>query len=280
MQSLHVRRLLLVIPLVIMVGPLTAGSTATLPPRRSVTAIAMLVGDYLATHPTVKRVLRSSEVSVTLISCGAGTGSPTDLSADLGDGFSGRLIRTRDATYFQMPIGSEVAPGKSFDKVTDYYEPYNLLGIGTLAMMGTNLINSHRAHALLIKTGRLTAATIESGTGHHTIHYTVHIDVRRAVERLNLPAYIGYTNPMPLDRRTEEEYAKVRAGDPAAQARLRARIAGDLGPSADYELWVDLSGRPVRYVLSAKTRTEMSFSDWETCVVKAPPSERVRELKG
>ncbi len=46
--------------------------------------------------------------------------------------------------------------------------------------------------------------------------------------------------------------------DPAAQARLRARIAGDLGPSADYELWMDLSGRPVRYVLSAKTRTRWS----------------------
>lgn len=85
---------------------------------------------------------------------------------------------------------------------------------------------------------------------------------------------------MPLGQRTEEEYGKVRAGDPAAQARLRARIAGDLGPSADYELWVDLDGRPVRYVLSAKTRTEMTFSGWGTCGVTAPPSERVRELKG
>ncbi|WP_182898371.1 hypothetical protein [Microbispora sp. H10830] len=280
MQSMHVRRLLLVILLVITAGPMTTGSTATLPPGRSVAAIATLVGDYLATHPTVKRVLRSSGISVTLISCGAETGSPTDLSADFGHGFSGRLIRTRNATYFQMPIGSEVAPGKYFDKVTDYYEPYNLLGIGTLAMMATNLIDGHRAHALLIDTGRLTAASIEGGISPHTIHYTVHIDVRRAVERLNLPAYIAYTNPMPLDQRTEEEYAKVRAGDPAAQARLRTRIAGDLGPSADYELWVDLSGRPVRYVLSAKTRTEMIFSDWGTCMVNAPPSKQVRELKG
>ncbi|OPG02153.1 hypothetical protein [Microbispora sp. GKU 823] len=130
MQSLHVRRLLLVILLVIMVGPLTAGSTATLPPIRSVSAIATLIGDYLATHPTVKRALHSGGISVTLISCGAGTGP------------------------------------------------------------------------------------------------------------------------------------------------------GDLGPSADYELWVDLSGRPVRYVLSAKTRTETTFSDWGTCVLDAPPSERVRELEG
>ncbi|MEU6425032.1 hypothetical protein ABZ860_03980 [Microbispora sp. NPDC046973] len=274
---MHIR---LAILLIITVGLLTAGSTVVLPPRRSVAAIATLVGDYLATHPTVKRVLRSNQISATLISCGADAGSPTDLSADFGGGFSGHLIRTRDATYFQMPIGSEVAPGKSFDKVTHYHEPYNLLGVGTLAVMATNLINGHRAHALLIKTGRLTAAGVEGGTGHPTIHYTVHIDVRRAVERLNLPAYVAYTNPAPLDRRTEEEYAKVRAGDPAAQTRLRARIAGDLGPSADYQLWVDLSGRPIRYVLSAKTRSEMTFSDWGTCAVIAPPSERVREPKG
>ncbi len=272
--------ILLIILLAITAGLLAAGSAASLPPRRSVAVIATLVGDYLATHPTVKRVLRSSGISVTLISCGAETGSPTDLSANFGGGFSGRLIRTRNATYFQMPIGSEAAPGKSFDKVTGYYEPYNLLGIGTLAMMATNLIDGHRAHALLIRTGRLTALRIEGGTRPHMIHYTVHIDVRRAVERLNLPAYIAYTNPTPLDQRTEEEYGKVRAGDPAAQARLRARIADDLGPSVDYDLWVDLDGRPVRYVLSAKTRTEMTFSGWGTCGVTAPPSERVRELKG
>ncbi|XVQ86912.1 hypothetical protein ACQP2K_05675 [Microbispora siamensis] len=70
------------------------------------------------------------------------------------------------------------------------------------------------------------------------------------------------------------------ARTPTAPGHIRARIADDLGPSADYELWVDLSGRPVRYVPSAKARTEMTFSDWGTCVVNAPPSERVRELKG
>ncbi|MEV7808935.1 hypothetical protein AB0O28_38890 [Microbispora sp. NPDC088329] len=275
--------------MIITVGLLTAGSAATLPPTRSVAAIATLVGDYLATHPTVKRVLRSGGTSVTLSSCGTGTGSSADLSAnlssDFGEGFSGRLIRTRDGTYFQMPIGSEVAPGKPFDKINGYYEPYHLLGIRMLAMMATNLIDGYRAHALLIKSGRVTAAaiegdTVERATGHSTIHYTVRIDVLRAVERLDLTAYIAYTDPMPLARRIEEEYAEVRAGDRAAQARLRARIADDLGPSAGYELWVDPSGRPVRYVLSARKRTEMTFSDWGTCMVETPPSMLVRELKG
>ncbi|MFC6082696.1 hypothetical protein [Sphaerisporangium aureirubrum] len=76
-------------------------------PKRSTTDIAKLTTAYLASHKTVSRTFRSGDQSVTLLT----DGTEEDLTASLGDDFSGRVIKTKNATYFQMPLGKEVAPG-------------------------------------------------------------------------------------------------------------------------------------------------------------------------
>lgn len=52
-------------------------------------------------------------------------GRDQDVFADLGAGLRGRLIWTGGAAYMQM-LGEEVAPGRTWDKITEEHEPYNL----------------------------------------------------------------------------------------------------------------------------------------------------------
>ncbi|MFC5833294.1 hypothetical protein [Nonomuraea insulae] len=77
---------------------------------------------------------------------------------------------------------------------------------------------------------------------------------------------------------TEDEYVKVRAGDRAAQARLRGELLKEFGTQATYELWLDAQGRPARQRLTAKTPVEITFSDWGDTTVIAPPADQVRVL--
>ncbi|MEW9530539.1 hypothetical protein [Microbispora sp. NPDC049125] len=254
--------------LIIVVGLLAGGSATFTPPARTVAEVAALVGDYLAAHPNVTRTVRSGQASVILVS----DGTRSDLSADLGEGLSGRLIKTEDAAYFQMPLGEEVEAGKLFDKVTDYYESYNLAAIGMVMLLGSALVDGHRTEELIVESGRLTSATVDGGLAR----YTVAIDVARAVERLDLPAYVARRSYPPLTLEQEDEDRKIRAGDRDAQARFRRDLVQELGRSAVYELWVDRAGRPVRSVLAAKTRTERTFSRWGTSLVKAPPASQTR----
>lgn len=262
------RRLVLAIAACI----LLTGSVVPWPPPRSVADIARLASDYLASHKNVTRVFRSEACNVTLIS----NGLETDLSADLGQEISGRLIKTTDASYFQMPLGEEVEAGKSFDKVTDYYEPYHLFAVDVLAMMATNLVDVYRVYEMFATSGTLTATAIEGDLAH----YVIRIDTSKAAKGLELATYIALRDPMPLMQKDVEEYDKVREGDRDAETRLRDKILAEFGPSVTYELWVDGQGRPVRYVLTGKERAEMTFSDWGTSMVKAPPAVQVRSLGG
>ncbi|MET8156735.1 hypothetical protein ABZT47_10215 [Sphaerisporangium sp. NPDC005289] len=231
--------------------------------------IAGYVETYLQAHPDVKRVAKKGIQSATVVI----KGQDQDISADFGKGFRGRLIQTGGTGYTQM-LGEEVAPGKAWDKITKEHEPYNLLGIGLLTKQAMTLVNSHRVHALLAATGRASGPASEGGLDH----YTVTIDMRKALDELDLDAFLKVYDPLPFGQDTEDEYTLVRAGDKAAQTRLREKLLKEFGARTTYELWLDGQGRPVRQRLNAKTPMEITFSDWGATTVTAPPADQVRAL--
>lgn len=231
--------------------------------------VAGYVGTYLQAHPDVKRMAKKGAQSATVVI----KGQDQDVSADLGEGMRGRLIRTGGATYMQM-LEEEVAPGKTWDKITKEHEPYNLLGVSVVTSQATTLVNSHRVHALLAARGRASGPALDGGLDH----YTVTIDVRAALDGLDLSAFLEVYDPLPMLQDTEDEYARVRAGDKAAQGRLRDKLLEEFGAQATYELWLDGQGRPVRQRLNAKTPMEITFSNWDDTTVAAPPADQVRVL--
>jgi hypothetical protein len=231
--------------------------------------VAGYVETYLRVHPDVKRVAKKGTRSATVVT----KGQDQDVSADLGEGLRGRLIRTGGAAYMQMS-GEEVAPGKIWDKITEEHEPYNLLGIGVMKSQAMTLVNSHRVHALLAARGRVSGPAFDGGLDH----YTVIIDMQKALDELDLDAFLEVYDPLPLMQDTENEYGMVRAGDKAAQTRLRDQLLREFGAQATYELWLDGQGRPVRQRLTAKTPTEITFSNWGDTTVAAPPADQIRVL--
>ncbi|MFC7381735.1 PIN domain-containing protein [Sphaerisporangium rhizosphaerae] len=233
--------------------------------------IAGYVETYLQAHHDVRRVATKGVQSATVVI----RGQDQDVSADLGEGFRGRLIQTGGTGYTQM-LGEEVAPGKPWDKITKEHEPYNLLGIDLLTNQAITLVNSHRVHALLAATGRASGPASDGGLDH----YTVTIDMRKALNEMDLDAFLEVYDPLPWEQDTADEYAKVRAGDKAAQKRLRDQLLKEFGARATYELWLDDQGRPVRQRLNAKTPMEITFSDWDATTVIAPPADQVRVLTG
>ncbi|MFF4413441.1 hypothetical protein ACFYY8_12985 [Streptosporangium sp. NPDC001559] len=226
--------------------------------------IAGYVETYLQAHPDVRRVAKQGIQSATLVT----RGQDQDVFADLG--LRGRLIRIGGTAYMQMQ--DEVAPGKTWEKITGEHEPYNLLGITVVTDQAMTLVNSHRVHALLAARGRVGGQTSEGGLDR----YTVAIDVRAALDALDLAAFLEAYDPLPIMQDITEEYDKVRAGDRAAQARLRDRLLKEFGARATYDLWLDDQGRPVRLRLTAKASTEIIFSDWDHTTVVAPPADLVR----
>ncbi|WP_449061237.1 hypothetical protein [Planomonospora algeriensis] len=236
---------------------------------RTAPEIAGYVETYLQAHPDVKRVAKKGTQSATVVI----KGQDQDVSADLGAGLRGRLIRTGGAAYMQTP-GEEVAPGKTWDKITEEHEPYNLLGIGVVTSQAMTLVNSHRVHALLAARGRASGPVTDGGLDR----YTVTIDVQAALDELDLGAFLEVYDSVPLLQHPENEYAMVRVGDKAAQARLRNQLLEEFGAQAAYELWLDGQGRPVRQRLTAKTPMEVAFSDWGDTTVVAPPADQVRVL--
>ncbi|WP_189251094.1 hypothetical protein [Streptosporangium pseudovulgare] len=231
--------------------------------------IAGYVETYLQAHPDVKRVAKKGTESATVVI----KGRDQDVFADLGAGLRGRLIRTGGAAYMQM-LGEEVAPGKTWDKITEEHEPYNLFGIGVVTSQAMTLVNSHRVHALLAARGRASGPASDGGLDR----YTVAIDVQAALGELDLGAFLEVYDPLPLTQDTENEYALVQAGDKAAQVRLREELLKEFGAQATYELWLDGQGRPARQRLTAKTPAEVTFSHWGDTTVTAPPADQVRAL--
>lgn len=233
--------------------------------------IARYVETYLRAHPDVKRVAMKGIESATVVI----KGRDQDVLADLGGGLRGRLIRTGGAAYMQM-LGEEVAPGKTWDKITEEHEPYHLFGIGVVTSRAMTLVNSHRVYAPLAARGQASGPVFDGGLDR----YTVTIDVRAALDEMDLGAFLEEYDPLPLRQDTENEYVMVRAGDKAAQARLRAKLLKEFGGRATYDLWLDGQGRPVRQRLTAKTSAEITFSDWDDTTVTAPPADQVRVLTG
>ncbi|WP_162794629.1 lipoprotein [Nonomuraea lactucae] len=231
--------------------------------------IAGYVGTYLQAHPDVTRTAKKGAQSATVVI----KGQDQDVSADLGGGLRGRLIQTGGAAYMQM-LGEEVAPGKTWDKITKEHEPYNLMGIGMVTDEAMALVNSHRVYALLAARGQVSSPALDGGLDH----YTVTIDVRAALDGLDLGSFLEAYDPQPLVQDTEDEYAMVRAGDKAAQARLRDKLLKEFGAQATYELWLDGQGRPVRQRLTAKTPMEITYSHWGDTTVAAPPADQIRVL--
>ncbi|WP_146104257.1 hypothetical protein [Nonomuraea solani] len=231
--------------------------------------VAGYVRAYLQAHPDVKRVAKQGAQSATVVT----KGQDLDISADLSEGLSGRLIRTSGGAYMRM-LGEEVAPGKAWDKITDEHEPYHLLGIDAVAGQGLALVNSHHVHEMLAVRGQVSGPADDGGLDR----YTVAIDVRAALDRLDLGAFLEVYDPLPFLQETEDEYGRVRAGDRAAQARLRGELLKEFGARATYELWLDGQGRPMRQRLTAKAPAEITFSDWGTTAVAAPPADQVRVL--
>ncbi|MFF0578473.1 hypothetical protein [Streptosporangium saharense] len=236
---------------------------------RTAPEIAGYVETYLQAHPDVKRVAKSGIQSATVVI----RGQDQDVFADLGGGLRGRLIQTGGAAYMQTP-GEEVAPGKTWDRITEEHEPYNLLGVTMVTSQAMTLVNSHRVHALLAARGRASGPAPDGDLDR----YTVTIDVRAALDEVDLGTFLDAYDPLPFTQDTGDEYALVRAGDKAAQARLREKLLKEFGPRATYELWLDNQGRPVRQRLTAKTPAEVTFSQWGDTTVTAPPADQVRVL--
>lgn len=231
--------------------------------------VAGYVRIYLQAHPDVKRVAVKGVQSATVVI----KGQDRDISADLGEGLRGRLIRTGSAAYMQM-LGEEVAPGKTWEKITEEHEPYNLLGIGFVTSQAMALVDSHRVHEMLAARGRVSGPVSDDGLDR----YTVAIDVRAALDAVDLSAFLDVYDPLPPMQDTEDEYARVRAGDRAAQARLRGKLLKEFGTQATYELWLDEQGRPIRQRLTATTPAEITFSNWDDTTVIAPPADQVHVL--
>ncbi|GAA3166212.1 hypothetical protein GCM10010486_36010 [Nonomuraea roseoviolacea subsp. carminata] len=231
--------------------------------------VAGYVETYLRARPDVKRVAKKGIQSATVVT----KGQDQDVSADLGGGLRGRLVRTGGASYMQTQ-GEEVAPGKSWDRITEEHEPYNLWGIGVVTGQAMTLVNGHRVCALLAARGRVSGPASDGGLDH----YTVTIDVREALDAMDLGAFLEVYDPLPLMQDTEDEYGLVRAGDRAARTRLRDQLLTEYGARATYELWLDGQGRPVRLRLTAKTPTEITFSHWGDTAVAAPPADQIRVL--
>ncbi|MEV4371841.1 hypothetical protein AB0J71_32555 [Nonomuraea sp. NPDC049637] len=133
------------------------------------------------------------------------------------------------------------------------------------------LVDSHRVHGMLAARGQVSGPVSEGGLGR----YTVAVDVRAAFDGLDLAAFLDVYDPLPAMQDIEDEYERVRAGDPAAQARLRGRLIEEFGERATYELWIDGEGRPVRERLTAVTPVEVVFSHWDATAVSAPPADQV-----
>ncbi|MEV4888033.1 hypothetical protein AB0K48_01400 [Nonomuraea sp. NPDC055795] len=239
------------------------------PGAKTAPEVAGYVGTYLGAHPDVVRTAKKGAQSATVVI----KGQDQDVSADLGGGLRGRFIQTGGAAYMQM-LGEEVAPGKTWDKITEEHEPYNLMGIGMVTDQAVALVNSHRVHALLAARGRVSGSARDGGLDH----YTVTVDVQAALGGLDLGAFLGVYDPLPLMQDTEDEYIMIRAGDKAAQARLRERLLKEFGERATYELWLDGQGRPVRQRLTAKTPMEITYSHWGDTTVTAPPADQIRVL--
>ncbi|MFI7691268.1 hypothetical protein ACIBQ6_19515 [Nonomuraea sp. NPDC049655] len=178
------------------------------------------------------RFLRSLDV----LSFGGGDEGRPDrhIRADLGEGLGGRLIRTGDAAYMRM-AGEEPAPGKPWEKITAEREPYNLFVLGMVTGEAMKLVDSHRVHGMLAARGQVSGPVSEGGLDR----YTVAVDVRAALDGLDLAAFLDVYDPLSAMQDTEDEYERVRAGDPAAQARLRGRLIEEFGERATYELWID-----------------------------------------
>ncbi|WP_214325285.1 hypothetical protein [Nonomuraea sediminis] len=243
--------------------------------------MAQLVGTYLAGHKVVKQEAKQGDTSVTLITDNNGT----DLTADFGSGFNGRLIKTMDASYMQMPLGKEVAPGFAWDKITDYFEPYNLFGIHTLAVLANTLTDSYKVNEMFAATGRLAATSMEG----NLTHYTIKIDTDAAIKKLDLKAYVNFYSHTIMMQKDTDRVEKVIAGDPAAVSGFRSKLSTQFGPSMTYELWTDRQGRPVRYITRAHDPSisitdphveslEVTFSEWDSAVVKAPPGDQTRVM--
>lgn len=167
-----------------------------------------------------------------------------------------------------------MAPGKTWDKITEEHEPYNLFGIGVVTSQAMALVDSHRVHEMPAARGRASGPASDGGLDR----YTVAIDVRAVLEGTDLGAFLDVYDPLPLTQDAEGEYAAVRAGDRAARARLRGRLLKEFGARAMYELWLDDQGRPVRQRLTATTPVEITYADWDETTVTAPPADQVRDL--
>jgi hypothetical protein len=190
-----------------------------------------------------------------------GSAPGMDLNYELPGIGSAKMILANDVFYFQLP--TQLATGKPWVKIdVDGDDPLSKALGGALKETKKNSDPS-QVLTQIKDAGQITGTTQENLNGKATTHYSVTVDINKAVEKL----------------------------DPSLRSELE-KVAKAGVSTYPLEVWVDQESLPVRITVDTpftnpstqqtdQVKMTLDYSDWGKAVtIAAPPADQVGTYPG
>ncbi|MBA9004095.1 hypothetical protein [Thermomonospora cellulosilytica] len=188
------------------------------------------------------------------------------------------VLRLRDGLYVMEETG-----GKPWVKFpTGSRNPQGQISAAMLGLAEA-MIRTSQQKELLTAGGVIAGQVPEKVGSVDTTHYTVRVDVAKAVEKIDRKAFVTRHWALVQDIATgnrlagAQQPATVTDAQADDLARRFARAMG--GKPARYEFWVDAQGVPHKYTVTfparKDTKATLTFAEWGTAQITPPPAGQV-----
>ncbi|REE95700.1 hypothetical protein [Thermomonospora umbrina] len=253
-------------------GPGNAGSGKPL----ALAELAGIIEKQLAAKKSFKAVVsaQGKEQGTLTVSTLAGTREVEVSSPKNEDGGPLHLIGLKDGIYSKD--GEQ--PGKPWVK----HVPTDVTGRLYLGAIGIieGIVRTGEQRALIVAGGTITATKPEKVGAVDTIHYTVQVDVPKALRSIDRKAFVSEHWAIVSDVANGESEPKPETITDAQVENLATKFGAAMkGKPATYEYWVDAQRVPHRYAFSFPARVDtngdMLYSDWGTAKITPPPADQV-----
>lgn len=260
-------------------GPAAGATSAPRTGTLSLQQIAGAIDASLAAKKSVKAAVDQdgSAATVTLSLQNGAQESEIQLQAD-EDGDAMHLLNLGDGIYSE-----ENTYGKPWVKFPpNSKNPQGGLYAAMVPLLD-GIVRTGQQKELMIAGGTVAGTAAEKVGTVDTTHYTVRVDVPKALEKIDRKAFVTAQWAVVNDIVAPKE--KAPAARPAtvtdAQADELARRFGDAmkGRPATFEFWIDAQGVPHKYAFSlparSDTKASMTFTEWGTAKITRPPADQV-----
>jgi hypothetical protein len=260
-------------------GRTAAGATSA--PRTGTLSLQELAG-VIDTNLTAKKSVKAtvdqdgSAATITLSVQNGAQELEIQLPED-EDGAAMHLLNLKDGIY-----SKEDTAGKPWVKFPpNSKNPQGKIYATVIALLG-DIVQSAQQKELLVAGGTLAGTAAEKVGTADTTHYTVRVDVPKALKKIDRKAFVADQWAVVrdvIDPKGKPEARPSTVTD--AQADEMARKFGDAmkGQPATFEFWVDAQGVPHKYALPLPARSDtkgsMTFAEWGTAKITPPPADQV-----